>query len=964
MNGMSNSFNSNTSFVERIRMWWEEASQEDWQHSFRRGLLGMLIGAGLLLFLGGGLALAAYTYVAAKLPSPEELGARANTFESTRIYDRNGELLWEVFDPNGGRRTVVPLEEIPESVREATIATEDPTFYANPGFNPLSIARALYMNVREGEIVSGASTITQQLVKNSFLTTEVTVQRKIKEAVLATEITRRYSKDEILELYLNQNYYGNLAYGIGTAAEVYFGKPVSELTLAEATMLAGIPQGPAIYDPYTNLEAAKLRQATVLDLMARRGYLTPEQAKAVLAEPLDFKPPRIDMKAPHMVVYVRELLEEEYGVDRVYRGGLQVYTTLDLRLQEIAEQVVRERMASLAELNATNAALLAVDPHNGQILAMVGSADFWNEKIDGQVNETIRLQQPGSSIKPITYVTAFERGWSPATMIMDIKTEFPDGANPPYVPHNHDKKERGPVSVRNALAGSLNIPAVKTLQFITLPGMLEMAHRLGIESLNRPDYGLSLTLGGGDVTLLEMAGAYAAFANGGRLCKPTPFLRVETSDGTILKEAPQEPGPQVLDPALAYLITSILSDKQARLGTFAPNNALELSRPAAAKTGTTDDYRDAWTIGYTPSLVTGVWVGNADDTPMTAIYGSRGAAPIWHDFMELALEDTPVEEFVRPPGVVEAEVCRLSGKLKSDKCPGGYTEVFATSNVPKEPCDMHVDVRICSASGQRAGEFCPEGTIRLEYFEVYPPDSRAWAEAQGKPQPPADTCTLHSRGPRVEIQSPRDSAMVEGVVPVFGSARMDDFSHYAVQYGIGDNPLGWGEVARKDFPLEDGVLAAWDTRSRSNGVYSLRVVVFDRQGNQAASPAVRVTVNNPEPTITPTPTQTTTPTITPTPTITLQPTATTTPSTTPTPRASETPTRAPSSTPTTRPTKEPTHTPVPPTNTPQAKPSETPRHSWGEATETPEAGDSGTSPTAGVTAAASESLAGEATPER
>lgn len=889
---------------------WPTYSDTDWRRAFLKGMLIVLLVAGLLLCLTTLLATAAYAYVAAQLPSPEELSVRANTFESTKIYDRNGVLLYEVFDPSGGRRTFVPLSRIPLYVRQATIATEDPTFYANPGFNPLSIARAIWQNLRERDIVSGASTITQQLVKNTFLSPEVTLRRKIKEAILAAEITRRYTKDEILELYLNQVYYGNMAYGIGTAAEVYFNKPVEKLTLAEAALLVGIPQGPAIYDPYTNFAAAKVRQGIVLDLMVKRGYLTAEEARQAKLEELHLARQRIEMKAPHFVVYVREQLEAQFGTQLVYRGGLRVYTTLDMKMQEAAERIIRNKIESLAELEATNASLVALNPHNGQILAMVGSADFFNEEIDGQVNVALQLRQPGSAIKPINYVAAFERGWTAATFIMDIKTEFPDGANPPYVPHNHDKKEHGPVLVRDALARSLNIPAVKTLQFVTLPGMLEMAHRLGITSLNRADYGLSLTLGGGDVTLLELTTAYAVFANGGHRVLPTPILRIEDSRGRLIFQASDEPGAQILDARHAYLITSILSDNEARIPTFGRNSPLELSRPAAVKTGTTDDYRDAWTVGYTPDLVAGVWVGNSNHKPMKGVYGSRGAAPIWHDFMEEVLRDTPVHDFIMPDGMETAEICPVSGKLRTDKCPPGRKEIFLAGTAPKEPCDIHVDVRLCTVSGLRASPFCPENVVRTQYFEVYPTEYRAWAEAQGKPQPPAETCTVHTRPPRVEIVEPRDSSMVEGIVPVYGSARIDDMDHYEVQYGIGENPIGWGIIARQNFSLEDGVLAAWDTRELRNGLYSLRVVVYDRHGNHAASPAVRVNVANPTPTATATPTNT--PTATATPTSTPTPTSTTTPTATPTVSYTATP----SPTATIPETATPTPTPLPPTETP------------------------------------------------
>ena len=893
-----------------------------WRAQFFRGMLIVLLVALLSGCFGSLAAVSAYVYVARQLPPAEQLVVRSKSFESTRIYDRNGRLLWEIMDPSGGRRTVVSLSQVPLVVRQATIATEDPTFYSNPGVNPLSIARAFYQNYREGEITSGASTITQQVVKNTFLSPEVSYTRKVKEAVLATEVARRYSKDEILQIYLNQTYYGNMAYGIGTAAEVYFQKDVSKLTLAEGAMIVGMAQGPALYDPYTNLARAKIRQGIVLDLMVKRGYLARSEADAAKAEPLSFTPPAITMKAPHFSVFVREQLEAQYGTELLYRSGMKVTTTLDLALQEKAEAIVQSRLALLKEGNATNAAVLVMDPQTGQILAMVGSADFFDDKIDGQVNVTMRPRQPGSSIKPVTYLAAFERGWTASTMIMDITTEFPDGANPPYVPKNHDNLEHGPVLVRGALARSLNIPAVKALQYVTLPAFLEMAHRLGITSLTRPDYGLALTLGGGDVTLMEMTGLYAELANGGRRVRPEPILRIVDSSNRVLYQAPRRLGEQLIDERYAYIITSILSDNAARAPTFGVQNSLVLSRPAAAKTGTTDDYRDAWTIGYTPQVVTGVWVGNSDGTKMNAVFGSRGAAPIWHEVMEEALKGLPVVDWQQPPHMTTVEICPISGKLRTDKCPPGHKEIYLSGTEPTTPCDVHVDVAICSVSGARATQYCPANVLMYQYYEVYPPEYRSWAEKKGIPQPPLDTCGVHIRAPLVELVMPRDGDYVLDVVDVRGSARIDDFDHYELQYGIGDSPVGWGVINWQPVAVENGLLLQWDTRLLLNGMYSLRVVAFDRHGNVAQSPAIRVIVQNPEPTATPTATRTSTATPTPTPTLT--PTATRTMWVTVTPEVTATATRTPW--PTATPWPSPTRTAVPtvPADTPTPEPTVTP----------------------------------------
>src|SRR5574341_164447 len=433
----------------------------------------------------------AYAYFASSLPSADRL-ASFTVAKSTKIFDRNGELLFEVFDPHGGRRTVVPIQKIPRVLKDATIATEDKSFYTNPGVDLRGILRAIYYDVRYGRAVAGGSTITQQLVKNTLLTSELSVERKIREAILAYEVTRRYSKDQILELYFNQIYYGNLAYGIEAAAETYFNKRAEDLNLGEASLLAGLPQAPATYDPCNNEKAALGRQRVVLNLMVEERYITPAQADAAATQTEALlASPEFDrrceqgggIKAPHFVVYVRQLLEEQYGPEVVYKGGLQVMTTLDLKAQKIAEEEARKQIDALVDKHVTNAAVVAINPKTGEILTMLGSVDFFNKKIDGQVNVAIRLRQPGSSIKPINYVTAFQKGWSPATVLSDVETHFPIQGQPDYVPKNYDGQEHGLVPIRIALASSFNIPAVKTLQFIGVPAMIETARKFGITTV-------------------------------------------------------------------------------------------------------------------------------------------------------------------------------------------------------------------------------------------------------------------------------------------------------------------------------------------------------------------------------------------------------------------------------------------------------------------------------------------------
>ncbi|NIN64926.1 MAG: PBP1A family penicillin-binding protein [Anaerolineae bacterium] len=886
----------------------------------------------LLLFsiaVAGGATV--YAYYALTLPPAEELGAR-RLFMSTKIYDRHGRLLYEVFDPNAGRRTVVPIADMPQHLKDATIATEDKTFYKNPGFDPLAILRAARLNLTEGEIVSGASTITQQLVKNVFLSPEKTFTRKIQEAVLAQEITRRYSKDEILQLYLNEVYYGNMAYGIETAADTYFGKSARELTLAEASFLAGLPQSPSIYDPYTNLEAAKDRQKVVLGLMVKEGYITRSEADAAWAQELYFVPLRVDMKAPHFVVYVRKLLEEKYGTEMAYRGGLQVHTTLDLEMQALAQEVARERVAALADRHVSNAAVVAMVPQTGEVLVMLGSIDFWNEAIDGQVNVALALRQPGSSIKPVNYLAAFEKGWTPATLIMDTKTEFPNWEGPPYVPRNYDGKEHGPVLLRQALACSYNIPAVKTLEFVGVPTMMEMARRLGITTFTDPQrYGLSLTLGGGEITLLEHTAAYAVMANGGLRIPPVVVLRIEDSKGRLIEQYSPPAGRQVISPQHAYLITHILSDNEARTPAFGPNSPLRLSRPAAAKTGTTDDWRDSWTVGYTPDLVVGVWVGNSDNTPMDHVAGSTGAGHIWHNFMERVLAETPPKEFPIPQGLVTAEICARSGQAPTELCPETKMELFVDGTAPTASDSIYQKIGICKVSGQRATEFCPPEVVEEKFFEVYPDESREWAERIGKPQPPREECEVHVQPAMVGLTHPTNGQEVGGTVDVWGSADMTDFSHFAVEYGVGPEPVGWGAVSGPHHePVHNGLLGRWPTQGLENGLHSLRVVVFD-QGGHSAEARVHVTVNNVFATPTFTPVRTSTPIPTRTPTSTPWPTHTPTP--TMSPRPTDTPTPQPTATPTPTPTAAPIETATPtPTMTPTETPTPTPTE---ESVETP-----------------------------
>lgn len=711
--------------------------------------------AALLTLLG------VWLWVSTDLPSPERLRARAS-LGATRVLDRNGRLLYSVPDPFGAQRSPIPLSQMSPALIRATIAVEDASFYDNPGIDLRGIARAIWLNLRHGQIVAGGSTITQQLARSFLidpsLAHERTLERKAREIILALKLTTILSKDEILELYLNQTYYGAMSYGVEAASQRFFGKPARDLDLAEAALIAGLPQAPSRYDPFVNPDAARARQRDVLAAMVRAGFITPAEAESAASEPLQFRSncvtPGCLPRAPHFVFFVLERLAAELGPDAVARGGLTITTTLDLGLQEAAELALRRQIDALSnprdgspDRRARNGAVVVLDPRDGAILAMVGSPDFTNDAIQGQVNAALALRQPGSAIKPLTYAAALERGWTPATTILDIPTAFTDADGRVYAPQNYDRAFHGPLSLREALATSSNVAAVRTLDFIGVPALLEMAARLGVASLDDEPgrFGLALTLGGGEVTLLELTGAYAAFANGGM--RVTPYAVRDISgaapfkvSATLMQKAPSP----ALDPQIAYLISDILSDRYARMRAF--GGALDIDRPAAVKTGTTTDWRDNWTVGYTPDRAVGVWIGNADGQRMEAVSGVTGAAPVWRQVMLAAHEGLPPRPFVRPPGIIEATICAEGGLLPSPVCPATRLERFIAGTLPQRPDDTHVLVRIDPVRECRAPEGYPQARTVLRIYRLLPAEAEPWAADAGVPRPPRAVCPALADG--------------------------------------------------------------------------------------------------------------------------------------------------------------------------------------------------------------------------
>lgn len=619
------------------------------KHSF---LLRLAVWVGvflLVVFIGFGV-LCVWVYVDV-LPSARTLKTR-DIAQTSRIYDRTGErVFYEIHGEEN--RKIVSHREIADVMRSATVAAEDDGFYRHVGVDPASMARALGVDISDRKMSQGGSTITQQLVRNAFFSREKTIKRKFFEILMAIKIEKVYSKEEILDAYLNEVPYGSNAYGVEAAAETFFGKSAKELAIDEAALLACLPKAPTYYSPYgPHKNELIARQKALLNRMAQLGYISFYEARDALVSSTaeKIRPFSTPISAPHFVAYIKDIVEGEYGKNLMENGGLNIYTTLDWDKQQNAEKSIAEGTRRNLKWGAGNAALVAVDPRNGDVLAMVGSKDFFAVQDDGQVNVALSPRQPGSSFKPFAYATAFEKGFEPETKILDERTNFgPDGSGKPYIPRNYDGRFHGLLTMREALAQSLNVPAVKTLQLVGIDDTIAMAHRLGITTLNdRKRYGLSLVLGGGEVELLDMASAFSVFANDGIRNPVSPIAKISDTTGYVYfqKEFASQ---RVLDAQIARRINSILSDNKARTPIFGPRSPLILGddRPIAAKTGTTQEFRDAWTIGYTPSLSVGVWVGNNDNRPMKS--GADGvfvAAPIWKDFMLSALGSAPKENFI------------------------------------------------------------------------------------------------------------------------------------------------------------------------------------------------------------------------------------------------------------------------------------------------------------------------------
>lgn len=696
------------------------------------------------------LAFSFYLYIAYVLPLPDVLGGN-ETHGSLKIFDRKGQLLYEVMDPAGGKKTIIPITQIPKNIMNATLAAEDIHFYEHGGVDAIAVGRALLFNTLEGRIVSGASTIDQQLVRNLLgYTTHRGFSEKMLEMMYAVRMSNVYSKDQTLELYLNTIYYGNLSYGVESAALDYFGKHVYDLDLAESTLLTGLPQAPSYYNPFLYFDRAKKRQRYVLDQMVKYGFIKSSEADAAAAEPLKFRKNIVEMKAPHFVRYVINQLDDIVGEKQLQEGGLNVYTTLDYDLELLAEKIVAQQVKSLNDKHVGNGALLAIEPQSGKILTWVGSEDYYNDSIDGQVDMVTALRQPGSSIKPLTYLLALEKGFTPASILEDVPVEFQTESGP-YAPKNYDLDFHGPVRLREALASSFNVPAVQTLNALGLESFLAFLNKVGIQTLDKnPNfYGLALTLGGGEVRMVDMARAFNVLTNYGYLFDLSTVDTITGRDSKVVYQWKHPEKTFVLGPdgqEHAYQIIDILKDPNARLKGFGEGSVLELSHDAAVKTGTTRNFRDNWTIGFTPQLLTTVWVGNADASPMQNISGVDGAGPIWHDFMEAAFQAAPQQKFTVPSKLHQVEICALSGKLPTPLCPDRIFEWFVRGHEPKEKDDYYQNYWVLRSNGHLLRDECvssyPEASREEKTYIAYPVAFQRWAYKKGLSLPAFEPCAL------------------------------------------------------------------------------------------------------------------------------------------------------------------------------------------------------------------------------
>jgi len=806
-----------------------------------------LWGAGIFLLI----AVFLFAWFAKDLPTPGKIASLVNV-GSTRLFDRNMKPLYTISGDK--KRILIENKDIPLHVKQATIALEDRDFYKHPGIDLSGIMRALFVDITSRRAAQGGSTITQQLVSNTILNKQKNLARKIKEAILAIELEFLFTKEEILTMYLNQIPYGGSNYGIEAAARSFFNKSAKDLTLDEAATLAALPQAPSTLSPYgPNVEKLLARRNYALDSMASLGYVTKEEAvKAKEVKPT-FAARKDSITAPHFVQYVqqwlveyftKELGDKQLAEQKVEEGGLTVVTTLDLDKQLIAEDILSKSAdRHLKRAGASNAALVSIDPKRGEVISMVGSVNYFQEQF-GNFNVATAERQPGSSFKPVVYAAAFKEKFHPGYTIFDLKTDFGN-----YAPENYDGRDRGPLTIRQALGNSLNITAVKTLALVGIDKALKTAHDMGITTLqDKNRYGLSLVLGGGEVKLIDLTTAYGVFANNGTLMPTTPIMKITDARGKELyNHSEPKDSQEVLDPKVAYQITSILSDVEAKKPTFTRTlGVLTLAgRPSATKTGTTNAYRDAWTMGYTPQFVTGVWAGNNDNSPMNSAGGSVAAAPIWDEYMERIHQGLPVEQFQRPGGLEDMEVARFSNLLPTDATRDKIRDILTSWQRPTDRDTATVKVRVCRENGLLADASIPneltEERVYVNIRSERPDDPRwegpvqAWARANGFTNtPPREHCRADGSQPSARITAPTNGSSVSGTFTITADASAPSGVRH-VEFLIDGSPIATDGEA----PYATN----YNANNLSSGSHTISIVMTSNNGSTRTD-QVSVTVSN------------------------------------------------------------------------------------------------------------------------
>lgn len=794
-----------------------------------------------------------FAWFAKDLPTPSKIANR-HASESTKIFDRTGKVL--LYETGQQKRTIVQSDQIAQSLKDATVSVEDANFYKHHGFDSRAIFSAITEKLTgKRKTARGGSTITQQFVKNALLSSDRSMTRKFKELILSIELEFMYSKDEILTMYLNEIPYANSNAGAEAASKMYFGKTAKDLTISEAATLAAIPKAPTYYSPYgTHSKELVGRKDYVIDRMVENGKISKEDGDKAKTEDtttlgIALKPRHDTMLAPHFSMYVLEQIADQYGEEKIQKEGLKIITTLDYDKQKMAEDAINNGAAKFTKYGATNAALSAVDPKTGQILAMVGSRDFFDTKIDGNVNVADSLRQPGSSFKPFAYATAFKKKeYSPSKILFDFQTDFGGG----YVPQNYNGNFNGPVTMRQGLSNSLNIPAVKVMSLAGIDNVLRTADDLGITTLTQRDrYGLSLVLGAGEVKPVEMAGAFGVFGQEGVKHDLNAIMKISDSKGKTIydHEATKKKGKEALDPQVAYEITSILSDNNARSLVFGTHSALYFpDRVVAAKTGTTTDFKDAWTVGYTPSIAVSVWVGNSNAAKMkNGADGSVIAAPIFHEFINKSLAGTPSEEFKRPAGIQDVVVDKWSNKLPTDSTTEKVTDIFASWQAPTEPDDVHLKLRVCRSNGKLAPKDLSDDLTEERTFtniRSERPDNpnwegpvRAWAQSVGMYNlPPTDYCSSKDVAPSVSFTAPTDNATVSGEYTLRAEASSAG-GIKSVEFFIDDISIGQGSSGGSTYSI------AYDfSKNLSAGSHKVTAVATDNS-NATVKSSITVSVS-------------------------------------------------------------------------------------------------------------------------